>query len=154
MSRHRPEMSCLNSRQAAFGGILWCVLAVSPAASCSFVDTEVSILASIALSKSYWIGTALLVAAIFLLDVLGRKRSLAFVIGLLIVVFHPAWTVPPLFYPDCTFTNVEASQWAAMLLTFVLVFRAFRYFRRLRPRQSDKFVKNRGRRTTLRCPES
>ena len=133
MIRRRFTIRSFDFRLVASGSALWCISVATPAASCSLVDVEASALASIALSNSYWIGTTLLVAAIFLLDVLEKKWSLTFVVSALIVIFHPAWTIPPLHMPDCTFVNVESSQWAAVFLTGVLVFRALRHFGRRKP---------------------
>jgi hypothetical protein len=123
---HRPKISSLHSRLVASGSALWWISVASPAASCTLVDPEASTLASIALSNSYWIGAALLVVAMLLLDALEPKWSLTSIIGLVVVVFHPAWTIPPLYDPGCVFQNVELSQVASVFLTYLLVLRTFR----------------------------
>jgi hypothetical protein len=105
-------------------------LVASPAASCSFVNPEASILAPITEARFYWIGTALFVIAIFVLDFWEKRISLDFVFGVIIVALHPAWTMPPIFHADCTFENINASQWAVVLLMSLLVLRVSRSLRR------------------------
>src|SRR5262245_20224649 len=78
------------------------VMVASPAAACSFVDTEASIAASIAEARLHWIGAGLLVAAILVLDFLEKRGSLSLILGIAVVAFHPAWTVSPYFHADCT----------------------------------------------------
>ena len=128
--RYRPENSSFWSRLVASGSALWWVSVAGPAAACSLV--EASILASIALSNAYWMGSVSLVVAMFLIDALEKKWSLTSIIGFAVVIFHPAWTIPPYFYPNCAFPNVELSQVCSVFLTILLALRVFRslYFRR------------------------
>jgi hypothetical protein len=129
---HRSDSRSFYSWLSASCGAFWYVLVAAPAAACSLVDPEASILASIAEARLYWIGAALLVATIFVLDFLEKRGSLDFVFGVVIAVFHPAWTVSPYFHADCTFENVIVSQWATALLIGILVLRLFRYHLRRR----------------------
>ena len=130
MTSHRPDVRSLSSWPRALGIAFLYVAVASPAAPCTFINAEAAILASIAEAEFYWIGTALLVTAILVLDFLEKRWSVDFALGVAIVAFHPAWTISPWFYPDCTFENVDTSQWAAVLLTSALILRVFRYHRR------------------------
>ena len=120
---HRPDSRSFYSWPGASFTAFWSVLVASPAASCSFVNPEASILAPITEARFYWIGTALFVIAIFVLDFWEKRISLDFVLGVIIVSFHPAWTIPPIFHADCTFENINASQWAVILLMSALILR-------------------------------
>ena len=126
---HRPNLRIPCSWLSA-STAFWYVSVASPAASCSFVDPEAAIVAAIAEARFYWMAAALLVAAIFVLDVLEKRIAVDAVLGALVVVLHPAWTIPPFFHADCTFENVNVSQWASILLASALALRVLRFYRR------------------------
>lgn len=86
------------------------VLCASPALACSLVSVEASIAQSITTTWNYWIAALLIGAMIIRLEIRRRRWSLVPVLTAVLLVFHPAWTVPAEYMTDCTFINVYYSQ--------------------------------------------
>jgi hypothetical protein len=100
-----------------------------PALACSWVDDAASRAESIALARYYWAGSGLL-GAMGIAAAWYRGSSLiTLVIVAAALIFHPAWTVAPVFGPDCTFANVEASQAVLTLIGVLLSYHLFRMFK-------------------------
>jgi hypothetical protein len=73
-----------------------------------------------AVSGNYWIASILLGGALIGLEFRQRRFWLFPTITLAVLIFHPRWTLPSIFGPDCVFANVETSQ--DVLATIVLMF--------------------------------
>jgi uncharacterized membrane protein len=104
------------------------LLCTAPAFACSLVNEEASMANAVAVSGTYWIVSILLGGVIIALEVY-RKRWWSWPILVLtmgLVIFHPARTVPSLYYPDCTFINVHVSQIVIAVLLATLSYQIVR----------------------------
>ena len=98
----------------------------NPASSCSPVDHAKLIDYIVQQSRYYWFATALIGAFIVYLS---RKRHKGKFIPLLIifgVVFHPSWTVTPMYSFSCTGQSVSFSRLLAGIFVLFLIFEIFK----------------------------
>lgn len=104
--------------------LLGCVNAKS-AFACSLGDITISTAEAVTESGYYLFVSGVLGGLILCIELLQRKRPLilAGTIGLL--AFHPRWTMAPLYGPDCSFQNVEASQFVLATICLVLGYQIF-----------------------------
>jgi hypothetical protein len=100
--------------------------------ACSLVNVAVSTANSVTISGYYWIASGVLGCAIVCIELYRVRRSLILAITVALLVFHPRWMLAPLYGPDCTFQNVQASQFVliAILLLGYEIFRVARSHRR------------------------
>jgi len=84
---------------------------------------------AVTISGYYWIGTGLLGIAVISIEIWQRRWSLILVACLALLIFHPRWTVLPVYGPDCSFTNVEASQYVLVVICLLLGYQIFRFVR-------------------------
>lgn len=108
------------------------VLCASPALACSLVSVEASTAQSITMAWSYAIAAMLIGAMVIGLEIHRRRWSLVPVLTAAFLVFHPAWTVPAKYMPDCTFINVYASQ---VVLAVILALFGYRIVTLVRSRK-------------------
>jgi hypothetical protein len=97
-----------------------------PGLACSLVDVEASTAKAVATSGTYWIISILLGGMIIGFEVYQRRRSLILVLTAALLIFHPRWTVPSLYMPDCMFINVQASQAVLAVLVVMLGYRVIK----------------------------
>jgi len=76
-----------------------------------------------AVSGNYWIASILLGGALIGLEFRERRFWLFPTITLALLVFHPRWTLPSLYGPDCGFANVETSQEVLATIALMLGYR-------------------------------
>jgi hypothetical protein len=76
-----------------------------------------------AVSVNYWIASILFGGALIGLEFRQRRFWLFPTITLALLVFHPAWTLPALHGPDCTFDNVQTSQFVLATIVLMLGYR-------------------------------
>jgi hypothetical protein len=101
--------------------------------ACSVTSVEEWAQYGIYLSRWYWVGTVLLG---LLLVYLRRRRPggwLTFGTVLMAAVFHPSWTVTPMWGPDCEHINVLASKGVAGVLAVMLIYQATKWFKHRPP---------------------
>jgi hypothetical protein len=86
-------------------------------------------------SGYYWIASSMLGGVVICIELYQRRWSfiLALCVGLL--VFHPRWTVSPIYGPDCSFQNVEASQ---LVLTVICLLLGYQVFRTVRSHKASQ----------------
>lgn len=109
-------------------------LCSNPALACSFVDGSLAMRESVTSSSFYWLVSCVIGGAIVCVDYYQGRWPLISAIAVVLLVFHPAWTVAPLHGPDCSFQNVEPSQLVLAVICLLLVYQIFRIVRsRRRP---------------------
>jgi hypothetical protein len=96
------------------------LLCTVPAFACSLINVEASIANATALSARYWIASILLGGVLIGLEFRQRQFWLFPGMTLALLVFHPHWTLPSFFGPDCVFPNVRTSE--VVLATIALMF--------------------------------
>ena len=105
--------------------------------ACSLVDVEAAKEESIRISNSYWIGSAVLGAICIAAGYYRGHWIPSLVIVAAVLIFHPRWTMDPLYGPDCAFRNVEASELALALIGVLLSYHLFQIYKaRTRSRSS------------------
>jgi uncharacterized membrane protein HdeD (DUF308 family) len=103
---------------------------VDPTFACSLIDEAASAANSVAVSGHYWIISGLLGGLVIFIELNRRRRwSIISAITLALLIFHPRWTVAPFHFPDCTFQNVEASQFVLAIVCLLLGSQVFRMIR-------------------------
>lgn len=96
------------------------------ATACSFVDDNTARLNSLVMANWYWLISGGVMVAIIWFE-LRQKRRILMLPGLILVVFHPRWTVPPSFGMDCSFQNIQAAQLVLALLLIFCTVSIYRY---------------------------
>jgi hypothetical protein len=76
-----------------------------------------------AVSANYWIASILFGGALIGLECRQRRFWLFPGIALALLVFHPRWTLPSFFGPDCVFANIQASQFVLATIVLMLGYR-------------------------------
>jgi len=76
-----------------------------------------------AVSLNYWIASILFGGALIGLEFRQRRFWLFPTITLALLAFHPRWTLPSLFGPDCVFVNVQTSQFVLATIVLMLGYR-------------------------------
>lgn len=104
-------------------------LCMGPVFACSLVNVATSTAEAIALSYYYWLASGVLGLAIVFIEFRRRRRSLVLALTAALLVFHPAWTVSPLYGTDCNFINVQASQAVLAVIALLLVYQLARVMR-------------------------
>ncbi len=99
------------------------LLCTAPAFACSLVNEAASMSNAVAVSGTYWIVSILLGGVIISLEVYYKRWSVILALTVALLIFHPRWTVPALYMPDCTFINVQASQAVLAVLVAMLGYR-------------------------------
>jgi hypothetical protein len=116
-------------RQSA-APLLWVIFYVDSAFACSLVNAAASTAESITTSDYYWIASGLLGGLVIFIELYQRRwLSIISSITVVILFFHPRWTVAPIYGPDCTFQNVEASQFVLAAICLLLGYQIFRMVR-------------------------
>lgn len=105
-----------------------------PGAACSFVDAEASMNRSVNISSYYFWASLALCLIIAGIDILERRWSIPLILSSILLAFHPWWMVAPIYGPDCSFINIEASKLVALAIIGMLIVRAFRFLKRRRNR--------------------
>lgn len=127
MMRSLPLRFCIGVIASA---LVWMI--AYPALACSWANDAAARAHSVTSSNYYWAATGLLGCIVIVLEL--RRRWLSVIMGLaaLLVVFHPAWTLRPNYGPDCSFQNVEASQYDFIIICILLIYQLVRYLRTAR----------------------
>jgi hypothetical protein len=115
-------------------GTLLSILFAGAVMACSLVDVEASSTAAIQESWGYFFVSAIVLTSGFLAGIYNRKVPATALVLVLPMLVHPAWTIPPTYGPDCTFTNVLASQ---VLLSIISLAIATSVIFLIRGRDSD-----------------
>ena len=89
------------------------LLGTGSAFACSLVSVQASMAYAVAVSGIYWAASILLGGALIGLELYQRRGWLFPVLTVGLLMFHPYWTLPPLFGPDCVFFNVRTLLTAA-----------------------------------------
>jgi hypothetical protein len=120
-----------NARVALISAVLLLVanLRVDSAFACSLVSEAASAANSVKLSGYYWLMSGAIGAMMICIAILQRRLSFLMVLALVLVLFHPGWTVPPIHGPDCEFLNVQASQLVFIMVCLLFVFQIFKIVR-------------------------
>jgi hypothetical protein len=112
---------------ALLGGLaslfLIALLCTEPASACSFVNAKAAMANAAAISVNYWIASILFGGALTGLEFRQRRFWLFPTITLALLVFHPRWTLPSLYEPDCVFVNVQTSQFVLATIVLMLGYR-------------------------------
>jgi hypothetical protein len=87
------------------------------------MNVEAAIVNAVAVSARYWIASILLGGVLIGLEFRQRRFWLFPTIALALLVFHPHWTLPSFFRPDCVFVNVETSQVVLAAIALMLGYR-------------------------------
>ena len=94
---------------------------IDSAFACSLVNAAASTAESMTTSSYYWIVSGLLGGLVVFIELYQRRwSSIISAIIAVLLIFHPRWTVAPAYGPDCTFQNVEASQFVLAAICFLL----------------------------------
>jgi len=96
---------------------------------CSFVNVESAVANAVLASRYYWLAASAMLVAILATCYWQRRWSFSALIGFLLVIFHPSWTIPPLYLTSCAFINLQASQ---VVLVAMIVLAAYELYRGLR----------------------
>lgn len=110
-------------------------LTTTPSLACTLVDVQASMDEAISTSGDYFIASIALCLIIASIDAYERRLSIPLILSIMIVIFHPWWTVAPFYSTDCSFINVEASQAAGIVIAGLLIFRAWHLRKRLADRK-------------------
>jgi hypothetical protein len=102
---------------------------VNTASACSMVNEELARWDSVVVSGYYWIASMVLGSIIVGIVVYRRRWLWSPLVATALLVFHPTWTVAPLHGPDCSFQNVEASQYILILIGLILAYLIFSIWR-------------------------
>jgi hypothetical protein len=98
--------------------------------ACSLVNVAASTAEAVTVSGYYWIVSGLVGGIVILLEIYQRRSpSIILVATVALLIFHPRWTVAPGYGPDCTFQNVEASQFVLAGICLLLGYQVFRIVR-------------------------
>lgn len=122
----------LGSRLAGWSAVaaFFTVSSISNVASaCSLVDARTAISDSVIKSSYYWIASVVLGTIIAGIVIYYRRWLWSPIVVTILLIFHPTWTVTPSFGPDCSFQNVEASQWVLTLIGLLLAYQLFSIWR-------------------------
>jgi hypothetical protein len=131
----QPVTSCVVALAILFD------LGAGPALACSWVNDAAARADSVTTSNYYGVTSILIGLAIIWLELRRRWLSPIMLLAAALVVFHPARTVGPNYYPDCSFVNVQASQAVLIILCLLLGYRLLRiYYRRRSERQAGRAV--------------
>jgi hypothetical protein len=121
--------SALNALGLAALSMLFAGLWPALSQACSLISVEWSTEESIRISIYYWMGSAVVGAMCIAAGLYRGRWILTLVVVVAVLIFHPSWTVRPVYGPDCTFANVEASQASLILVGFLLSYHLFRIVR-------------------------
>lgn len=104
------------------------VLPASLALGCSIGDFDTWWDRGIYISRWYWALTAALGVMVMYLA-RRRSRALPTIAAVsLAIIFHPSWTVTPMWGPDCGHLNVQASELVMAVVVLMLAYHAFRLY--------------------------
>jgi hypothetical protein len=81
---------------------------------------QASINEALTTSAVYWMISILVGGVVIGLTVYQRRWSLILIVTVALLAFHPRWTFPTSYEPDCTFVNIEASQLVLAILILIL----------------------------------
>jgi hypothetical protein len=84
---------------------------------------EAAKLNAAAVSARYWIVSILLGGILIGLEFRQKRFWLFPTITLALLVFHPHWTLPTFFGPDCVFVNVRTSEVVLAAIALMLGYR-------------------------------
>ncbi|WP_257170177.1 hypothetical protein [Bradyrhizobium sp. SRS-191] len=122
--------ACLRGRLSALAiGQLGISLLPRTASACSLVDVKTSIADAVLAAEAWWLASVLVAAAVVIVDIRRRPRSLLVITAPLLAAGHPAWWVQPSYGPDCAFANVEASQFVFAALCAMFCYQLVRAWR-------------------------
>jgi predicted cobalt transporter CbtA len=96
--------------------------------ACSLVSAEASTTAALATSALYWSVSILLGGIIICLEIYQRHWPFISIVTAVLLIFHPHRTVRPIYWPDCNFINVQASQAVLAALLAILAYRLLGMF--------------------------
>ena len=103
---------------------------IESAFACSFVNAAASTAESVTTSSYYWLASGLLGGLVIFIELYQRRwSSIISAIIVILLIFHPKWTVAPIYGPDCTFQNVEASQFVLAAICLLLGYQSLRMIR-------------------------
>src|SRR4051794_1605935 len=85
--------------------------------ACSLGNGAASTVEAVTTAGYYWIASSVLGGLVILIE-LSLRRWLSIISAIIVVllIFHPTWTVAPAYGPDCSFQNVEASQFVLAVI--------------------------------------
>jgi hypothetical protein len=117
-----------NAREVSISAALLLLanLCADPTFACSLVSEAASAANSVKLSGYYWLMSGAIAAMMISIAIFQRRLSLVVVLALVLVLFHPGWTAPPIHGPDCEFLNVQASQLVFITVCLLLGFQLFK----------------------------
>jgi hypothetical protein len=93
--------------------------------ACSLVNAVASTANSVTVSGYYLLVSGVLGGLIICIELLQRRRPLILAVTMGLLAFHPRWTMAPVYGPDCSFQNVEASQFVLATICLVLGYQIF-----------------------------
>ena len=97
-----------------------------------FVNAESAIADAVLASRYYWLAAAAMLVAILAACYWRRRWSFSALIGFLLVIFHPSWTIPPLYLASCAFINLQASQVVLVAMSVLAAYELYQGARRSR----------------------
>jgi len=101
------------------------------------MNVELSRWNSVIVSGYYWIVSVVLGSIVVGIAVYHRRWLWSPLVVTLVLAFHPAWTVAPNYYVDCSFQNVEASQYILIMIGLLLAYQIFSIWRSSRTAPSS-----------------
>lgn len=115
------------ARSACFLLIAACLWS-TPVLSCSLVNERAAALDATTLAGFYWQISIVLGGATIGIGLHARQWLLP-ALTVILLVIHPAWSVPPGHGPDCVFVNVLASQFVLTVISSLLAWQTVRTLR-------------------------
>lgn len=110
--------------------LFWAVFHADAALACSLVNAAGSTAEAVTTTGYYWIASGVIGGLVIFIELYQRRwRSMISAFVAILLIFHPRWTVAPAYGPDCTFQNVEASQFVLAAILLLLGYQVFRMTR-------------------------
>jgi hypothetical protein len=93
----------------------------SLASACSIANYDLFLQSKIETANYYWLISAGISFVVLLVNYKTIKAKALYVLPALIVIFHPAWTIDPMWGPDCVSHRVLFSKLAVGFLSALVL---------------------------------
>jgi F0F1-type ATP synthase assembly protein I len=128
--RIRLQTGC--ARHALVAVCLW----PNNVLACSSINESVAASNALAASGFYW-QISILIGGLTVWIGLRARQWLLPALSTILLVFHPAWTIPAEHGPDCVFVNVEASQLVLTVISSLLAWQTLQVLLAVKPSRSQ-----------------
>ena len=108
--------------------------------ACSVYNVESFIEGIVVVSRWYWLASIIIVGLALFVHFRRTNSIILPAILVALIIFHPSWTVSPMFGPDCVGQSIVASKLVIFVLVCILVYEFVRYLMCRKQGISEKII--------------